>query len=108
MFIQLSIGQIITINILQVDTVVGEQTFSWLSPYSRIMRHMNKERFFFYLLYSYDCYNRRKISNKPTCNCVSKNTCVGQRFVKRDNWKYLDTVSVGGDMWGGSQVYGDI
>jgi hypothetical protein len=43
----------------QVDTEVCEQTFSWLSRYARITRHMNKEHFLFYLLFICDLHNRK-------------------------------------------------
>ena len=35
----------------QVNTEVCEQTFSWLSQYAKITRHMNREHFLFYILY---------------------------------------------------------
>ena len=47
---------------IQVDTEVCEQTFSWLSRYSRISRHMNRPHFMFYLLYVCELHNRKKLS----------------------------------------------
>ena len=44
---------------IQVDTQICEQTFSWMSRYSRITRHMNREHFLFYLLYISDLHNRK-------------------------------------------------
>ena len=36
----------VSLNIFcRVDTVICEQAISWLSRYSRIMHHMNKEHF---------------------------------------------------------------
>ncbi len=42
---------------LQVDTEICEQTFSWLSRYTRITKHMNKPHFKFYVLYLCDLHN---------------------------------------------------
>ena len=44
---------------VQVDTETCEQLFSWLSRYSRITRHMNREHFLFYMLYLCDSHNRK-------------------------------------------------
>ena len=49
---------------MQVNTEVCEQTFSWLSKYSRIARHMNRERFLFYLLYLCHLRNNYKLQSK--------------------------------------------
>ena len=49
---------------MQVNTEVCEQTFSWLSKYSRITRHMNRERFLFYLLYLCYLRNNYKLQSK--------------------------------------------
>ena len=46
---------------MQVDTEVCEQTFSWLSRFSRITRHMNRQHFLFYILYICDLRNRMKV-----------------------------------------------
>ena len=46
----------------QVDTEICEQTFSWLSRYSRITRHMDRAHFLFYILYLSDLHNRRRKS----------------------------------------------
>ena len=35
----------------QVDTEICKQTFSWLSRYARITRHMNKPHFMFYCMF---------------------------------------------------------
>ena len=45
---------------MQVDTEVCEQTFSWLSRYACITRHMNGQHFLFYIMYISDLHNRRK------------------------------------------------
>ena len=47
--------------IMQVDTEVCEQTFSWLSRYARITKHMNKSHFLFFLLYVCELHNRKRI-----------------------------------------------
>ena len=44
---------------IQVDTEICEQTFSWLSRYARITRHMNNSHFKFYILYLCDLHNRK-------------------------------------------------
>ncbi len=44
-----------------VDTEICEQTFSWLSRYARITKHMNKPHFKFYVLYLCDLHNRKKL-----------------------------------------------
>ena len=45
---------------MQVDTEICEQTFSWLSRYARITRHMNKAHFLFLVMYVCDLHNRKK------------------------------------------------
>ena len=47
---------------MQVDTQICEQTFSWMSRYSRITRHMNRQHFLFYLLYISDLHHRKLCS----------------------------------------------
>lgn len=47
---------------VQVNTEVCEQTFSWLSKYSSITRHMNRQNFLFYILYICKMRNRCKQS----------------------------------------------
>ena len=42
----------------QVNTDICEQTFSWLSRYACIPKHMNNWHFMFYLIYECDFYNR--------------------------------------------------
>ncbi|XP_044168316.1 uncharacterized protein LOC122952504 [Acropora millepora] len=42
-----------------VDTEVCEQTFSWLSQYGKITRHMNQNRFIFYIVNLCELRNRR-------------------------------------------------
>lgn len=48
--------------IMQVDTQICEQTFSWLSRYARITKHMNRAHFMFYLMYLCDMHNQRKLN----------------------------------------------
>ena len=50
---------IFTCILLQVDTQICEQTFSWLSRYSKMTRKMKQERFLFFVLYICDLHNRR-------------------------------------------------
>ena len=50
-----------TLQHAQVDTEICEQTFSWLSRYARITRHMNKPHFLFFLLYVCELHNRKKL-----------------------------------------------
>lgn len=45
---------------MQVDSEVCEQTFSWLSRYSRITQKMSQHTFFFYLLYLCELHNIRE------------------------------------------------
>ena len=40
-----------TFILLQVDTQICEQTFSWLSRYSKTTRKMKQEGFLFFVLY---------------------------------------------------------
>ena len=46
----------------QVNSEICEQTFSWLSRYAKITRHMNRERFLFFILYICELHNRRYFS----------------------------------------------
>ena len=48
------------IHVLQVDTEICEQTFSWLSKYSKMTRYMNKSHYLFFVLYIRDLHIRRK------------------------------------------------
>ena len=41
---------LLAVLMLQVDSEVCEQTFSWLSRYARISKHMNRAHFMFYIL----------------------------------------------------------
>ena len=43
----------------QVNTEICEQTFSWLSHYARITKHMNQDHFMFFSLYLCDLHNRK-------------------------------------------------
>ena len=52
------------INTDQVDTEICEQTFSWLSRYARITKHMNKQHFLFYLIYICDLHNRKRLQSQ--------------------------------------------
>ena len=45
---------------IQVDTEVCEQTFYWLSRYSRMTRSMNRSHFTFFVLYVSDLHNQRE------------------------------------------------
>jgi len=45
---------------IQVDTEVCEQTFSWLSRYSRMTRSMNRSHFMFFVLYVSDLHKQRE------------------------------------------------
>ncbi|XP_019627743.1 PREDICTED: uncharacterized protein LOC109472414 [Branchiostoma belcheri] len=45
----------------KVNTEVCEQVFSWLSRYKRMTKHMNKERFMFFLLYIAHLHNMREV-----------------------------------------------
>ena len=42
-----------------VDTQICEQTFTWMSRYTRITQHMNREHFLFYLMYISDLHNQK-------------------------------------------------
>lgn len=42
-----------------VDTEVCEQTFAWLTRYGRITRHMNQDRFLFYILNLCELRNKK-------------------------------------------------
>ena len=42
---------------LQVDTEVCEQTFSWLSQFRKISRHMNQHRFMLYIVNLCELWN---------------------------------------------------
>ena len=48
---------IVVSNVLQVDTEVCEQVFSWLSKYKRITQKMNQHTFMFFMLYLWDLHN---------------------------------------------------
>ena len=52
------------LTLLQVDTEICEQTFSWLSRYSRMTRHMNKSHFLFYILYICDLHDMQHNTKK--------------------------------------------
>ena len=43
----------------QVNSEICEETFAWLSRYSKITRHMNRERFIFFILYLCELHNRQ-------------------------------------------------
>ena len=45
---------------LQVNTEVCEQTFSWLSKYSRITQSMSQHTFMFFVLYLCELHNIRE------------------------------------------------
>ena len=47
--------------IVQVDSEVCEQVFSWLSRYKKMTSKMNRHNFMFFLLYICDLHNRREI-----------------------------------------------
>jgi len=47
--------------IMQVDTEVCEQVFSWLSCYGKITKHMNRYIYLFFLLYICDLHNAREL-----------------------------------------------
>ena len=51
---------------MQVNTEVCEQTFSWLSRYRHMARHMNRTSFMFFVLYICDLHNlqeEKKLKN---------------------------------------------
>ena len=48
----------ITCAKIYVDTEICEQVFCWMSRYGRIMQHMNRHHFLFYLIYLSDSRNR--------------------------------------------------
>ena len=58
--------------LLQVDTEICEQTFAWLTKYGRITRHMNENRFLFYILNLCHLKNRKteKKNMKMGLNCT--------------------------------------
>ena len=62
------------ITILQVDTEVCEQVFSWMSKYARITQHMNRQHFLFYLLYL--CDSRNRMYSKSLNIIVHSLTCI--------------------------------
>ena len=43
------IHSLIILIVFQVNSEICEQTFSWMSRYDRITRHMNTERFMFFI-----------------------------------------------------------
>lgn len=55
-----------------VDTEICEQTFAWLTKYGRITRHMNQNRFLFYILNLCHLKNRKteKKNMKMGLNCT--------------------------------------
>ena len=51
---------------MQVNTEVCEQTFSWLSRYRHMARHMNRTSYMFFVLYICDLHNiqeEKKLKN---------------------------------------------
>ena len=52
---------------LKVNTEVCEQTFSWLSRYSHITRHMRRQTFVFFILYLCDLHNTKAIKKLKKC-----------------------------------------
>lgn len=73
---------------IQVNTEVCEQTFSWLSRYRHIARHMNRTNFMFFVLYICDLHNLREIEKLKNAN-----------FLWSCNWEiknmhYIHTVSL--------------
>ena len=52
-------AKLVMMILLKVDTEVCEQTFSWLSQYGKITRHMNQNRFIFYIVNLCELRNRR-------------------------------------------------
>ena len=51
-------------DLLNINTVVCEQTNFWLSHFKYIMKHMNAQRFNFFMYIILDKYNTEKIKNK--------------------------------------------
>jgi hypothetical protein len=51
-------------ELLDINTVVCEQTNFWLSRFKYIMKHMNAQRFNFFMYIILDKYNKEKIRNK--------------------------------------------
>jgi hypothetical protein len=48
-------------DLKNINSVVCEETNFWLSGYKHIMKHMNSERFVFYLYIILECYNNEKL-----------------------------------------------
>lgn len=53
---------LLKVLIFQVDTQICEQTFAWLSRYTKMTQRMKQEHFLFFIVYLYDLHNRRSLS----------------------------------------------
>lgn len=58
------------VYMLQVDTEVCEQVFSWLSRYGKMTRRMNRHTFMFFLLYIIDLHNARELEKLKRSNFI--------------------------------------